>query len=123
MNDICTLDEIRDALLPIFATWPIDSATLFGSYAKGSATEQSDVDIVIDSRGQLLNMDFYGLLEEISERLGKKVDLFEVSEIHNPSPIYTDIQREGMLLYDRVRTAVSQTAETGTKDQSLDMRH
>jgi len=81
--------------------YPVYSATLFGSYARGDATEQSDVDIVIDSRGQLLNINFYGVLDEITERLGKRVDLFELSEIHKPSPIYTNIQREGVPLYDR----------------------
>ena len=88
-------------LYPVFAAYPVYSATLFGSYAKGDATEQSDVDIVIDSRGQLLNMDFYGVLDEITECLGKPVDLFELSEIHKPSPVYTKIQQEGVRLYDR----------------------
>ncbi|MDR1158615.1 MAG: nucleotidyltransferase domain-containing protein [Oscillospiraceae bacterium] len=101
MEKVYDISEIRRALRPVFAEYPVYSATLFGSYAKGKATEQSDVDIVIDSRGQLLNMDFYGVLDKITERLGKSVDLFEISEIHNPSPIYADIQKEGVLLYDR----------------------
>ena len=88
-------------LYPIFDASPVYSATLFGSYAKGNATEQSDVDIVIDSRGQLLNMAFYGVLDEITERLGKQVDLFELSEIRKPSPMYTEIMQSGVRIYDR----------------------
>ena len=101
MVKIYSINEIKETLYPIFAAYPVYSATLFGSYANGNATEQSDIDIVIDSRGQLLNMDFYGVLDEITERLEKPVDLFELSEIRKPSPINTNIQQEGVSLYDR----------------------
>ena len=96
-----TIDRIRDVLLPVFEAHPIYTATIFGSYARGNATEQSDVDIVIDSYGQLLNMDFYGVLDEITERLGKPVVLFEWSEIRKPSPLHTMILQEGVSIYDR----------------------
>jgi len=101
VTKIYDVNEIRRVLYPVFAENPIYSAVLFGSYAKGTATEQSDVDIVIDSRGQLLNMAFYGVLDEITELLGKPVDLLELSEIRKPSPMYAAIMQEGVRLYDR----------------------
>ena len=101
MDNIYNVNRLREMLYPIFDASPVYSATLFGSYAKGDATEQSDVDIVIDSRGQLLNMAFYGVLEEITERLGKQVDLFELSEIRKPSPMFTEIMQSGVRIYDR----------------------
>ena len=101
VDSIYNVNRLREMLYPIFDANPIYSATLFGSYAKGNATEQSDVDIVIDSRGQLLNMAFYGVLDAITERLGKQVDLFELSEIRKPSPMYTEIMQSGVRIYDR----------------------
>jgi len=101
MDGFNKINYIREALLPIFDANPVHSAILFGSYARGEATEQSDVDIVIDSRGQLLNMSFYGILDEITERLGIRVDLFEISEIRKPSPMYNEILQKGVLIYDR----------------------
>ena len=98
---ITHVNKLRELLHPVFDANPIYSATLFGSYAKGNATEQSDVDIVVDSHGQLLNMAFYGVLDEITERLEKRVDLFELSEIRNPSPMYTEIMQNGVRIYDR----------------------
>ena len=59
------IDEIKNKLKPIFEASPVYKAVLFGSYAKGQATEKSDVDIVIDSRGELLNIYFYGLIWKI----------------------------------------------------------
>ena len=54
---------------------PVYRAVLFGSYAKGNATDKSDVNIVIDSKGELLNINFFGLLEDIRTQLNKRVDL------------------------------------------------
>ena len=99
MERVYTLDEIKEMLYPIFMSNAVYEAKLFGSYAKGLATNKSDIDIVIDSKGELLNINFYGLLEQIVQTLKKKIDLFEVSEIKKDSPIYQEIQKEGVLLY------------------------
>jgi predicted nucleotidyltransferase len=99
MNIVYSLEELKNILNPVFMANPVFQAILFGSYAKGLATDKSDIDIVIDSKGELLNINFYGLLEEITNRLNKNVDLFEISEIKKNSSIYKTIQQEGVLLY------------------------
>ena len=74
MGRIYDVNEIRKKLHPIFAAEPVYKAILFGSYAKGMATEKSDIDIVIDSRGELHGLDFYSVLEDIVVTLDKDVD-------------------------------------------------
>ena len=96
-----TVEEIRSKLIPLFEAEPIYKAILFGSYAAGDATEESDVDIVIDSRGQLLNMDFFGVLHDITELLGKKVDLIEMADVRNDSPILYAIRERGIILHEK----------------------
>ena len=39
--------QIGDLLRPIFDEYHVHRAVLFGSYAKGCATEKSDVDILV----------------------------------------------------------------------------
>lgn len=102
-NSTLSVNEIITMLYPIFETAPVYRAYLFGSYAKGSPTENSDIDIVIDSKGELLNIDFYGVLEDITCRLGKRVDLIEISEIKNNSSIISSLESDGIVLYDRQR--------------------
>ena len=97
---ILTIDEIKTKLHPIFKAAPIYRAILFGSYAKGNQTDNSDIDIIVDSRGQLLNIDFYGVLEDITTELGKRIDLMEVSELKESSAIKSIVEREGVVLYD-----------------------
>jgi len=96
-----TPNEIKEKLEPIFKAAPIKKAILFGSYAKGEQHSNSDVDIVIDSEGQLLNIHFFGVLEDITTCLDKRVDLIEISEIRKNSPIYDTIEQEGVTLYER----------------------
>ncbi|MDR0906787.1 MAG: nucleotidyltransferase domain-containing protein [Oscillospiraceae bacterium] len=92
--------ELRDTLRPIFESAPVYKAVLFGSYARGEANENSDIDILIDSRGELIGIDFYGVLENIVTALDKDVDLFEFCEVQR-SPILADINSQGVVLYER----------------------
>jgi predicted nucleotidyltransferase len=96
-----SIERIKEKLLPIFDNEPIERAILFGSYAKGSNDELSDVDIVIDSKGRLIGLDFYRLLDLVVRTLELDVDLFDVSEIVNGSTLQMEIDAGGVLLYER----------------------
>ena len=96
---IYTIDELKTILKDILKNFSVKKAILFGSYAKNTPTEKSDIDLVIDSDGKLLNIMFYGLLEELVEKLDKNIDLFEITEIQKNSRIYNDIQNEGVVIY------------------------
>jgi len=45
---VYTIDQIRRIAMPIAAAYGVKSMRLFGSYARGEATDDSDVDILID---------------------------------------------------------------------------
>ena len=48
-ENIYTAQQIQSILKPVFAAHNVKKAILFGSYAKESARENSDVDILVDS--------------------------------------------------------------------------
>ena len=98
---IYTVDELKEILQDILQKFEVKKAILFGSYAKNNPTPKSDIDLVIDSDGKLLNIYFYGLLEELVQKLQKNIDLFEISEIQKNSRIYKDIQNEGVIVYGK----------------------
>lgn len=100
-NKIYSIDELKTILAKILKDTVVEKAILFGSYAKNCPTETSDIDLIIDSNGKLLNINFYGLLEELVEQLNKNIDLFEITEIQKDSDIYKNIQKEGVVLYER----------------------
>lgn len=102
-NRVYTIEEITLILTEVLEKFEVKKAILFGSYAKKKPTPTSDIDLVIDSEGKLLNINFYGLLEELVEKLEKNIDLFEISEIQKSSKIYNDIKTEGVIVYERQR--------------------
>lgn len=98
---VYTIEELTAILQDIFQNFAVKEAILFGSYAKNTPTSKSDIDLVIDSEGKLLNIYFYGLLEDLVQKLQKNIDLFEISEIQKDSKIYNDIITEGIVIYER----------------------
>ena len=101
MKMIYTTSEIREKLLPIFTSSPVEKAILFGSYAKGNPTRSSDVDILIDSNGKIKGIDFFGVLEDITEALSVPVDLIEASQIIDGSRTQLEIAETGVVIYER----------------------
>ncbi|MDO4867225.1 MAG: nucleotidyltransferase domain-containing protein [Clostridia bacterium] len=62
-----TVSEIEVRLTPVFLKNSIHRDGLFGSYGKGLATPESDVDILVDSG--LSGLSFFGLLEDVCQSL------------------------------------------------------
>ena len=65
-NKVYTLDEIRSIAAPIAKDYGVDALYLFGSYARGDATPESDMDFRID-KGSVCSV-FKLLSEKISWR-------------------------------------------------------
>ena len=101
MNNIYTIKQLQNLLLPIFAREPIYKAVLFGSYANGLATEKSDIDIVIDSQGKIRGIDFFGILEDVTSVLNKPVDLIEMSQVIEGGRVQKEILEKGIVIYEK----------------------
>ena len=65
------LEANRDEILRIAAKHGARNVRIFGSVARGEATEQSDVDFLVDRS----LLDRAGLLVDLEELLGRKVDV------------------------------------------------
>ena len=99
MSDIIyTVDDIKAVLHPIFTGYNIKKAVLFGSYVKGMANKTSDIDLLLDSG--LKGLKFVGLIEDIRRALDKEVDVFDVTHINPQSRISSEIQRDGVTIYE-----------------------
>ena len=94
-----TIDNITRMILPIVSKSPVKRVILYGSYAKGTSTPDSDVDLIIDSDGELKGIDFFVLSAEIAKALPIKSDIFEYREIKPNSAMYKEIERDGVVIY------------------------
>lgn len=93
-HGLLSIDKIKDTVVPIMKKNDISFCFLFGSYAKGTAKENSDVDLLIDT--DLTGLKFYGLVEELRVALCKKVDLLRLKDLKNDNPIALEILKEGI---------------------------
>ena len=80
---------------------PVKLVILFGSYAKGCPREESDLDLVIDMDGKHRNFAFWGVYEILRNASSVPVELFEKSEIVPGQEADQEIQRTGVVVYDR----------------------
>ena len=68
-----TIEKIKKKIVPLLKKRSVIRAGIFGSYVRNDQKEKSDVDILIEFDGSLL--DLVGLEMEIEKILRKKVDL------------------------------------------------
>ena len=89
-------DIVRSCNL-VFQTYPVEYCYLFGSYAKGLASETSDVDLLLCTN--ITGIKFYGLVERLRETLKKNVDVLEVHQLTNNPELINEILRDGVKIY------------------------
>ena len=94
---IYTLDEIRSIALPIAERYRLKKLALFGSYARGEATEQSDLDFFADIP------DDFGLfrIAELQNAFHKKIDLVTSGMLNDSlsAQFSQNIEEDEVLLY------------------------
>ncbi|MBE6138061.1 MAG: helix-turn-helix domain-containing protein [Erysipelotrichaceae bacterium] len=70
---------------------------LFGSYAKGYATETSDVDLCLNT--SLTGLKFVGLVEKLHQSLKKNVDVIRVNDLKDNFELVKEIMKDGIKIY------------------------
>jgi hypothetical protein len=71
-----TITDIRDVVVQIAPAYPVLSIDLFGSFASGENTEDSDVDLLVYFDEKVASLfDMSGLKLDIQEKLNTKVDV------------------------------------------------
>ena len=100
MSDkIYTLDEIKSIANPIARRYNIAGLYLFGSYARGTATENSDVDLLVS--GEVKGLRFYGLVDALKNALKKNVDVLTPGQLTQNPELMDNILREGIKVYEK----------------------
>ena len=93
--------EITKKLKPIFQRYPVKRAALFGSYARGEHTPDSDVDILVEFTIRSPGLMFFSLLGDLSETIGLPVDLIWESGLHHMDEDFRlALHREEVVLYE-----------------------
>jgi predicted nucleotidyltransferase len=100
-NMVYTISEITDRLTPVFEQNGVTKAILFGSYAKGTATEESDIDLAIEAESYVSGFMFGGIYGHIIQGVDKQVDLVLGIDQDSDNEIYDEILKSGVVIYER----------------------
>ena len=96
-HGILTISKIQAICRDVFPQYAVEYAYLFGSYAKGTATESSDVDLLVSI--PIDGLKFYELVEILRERLKKNIDLLDSAQLINNEALLHEILKDGIKIY------------------------
>ena len=96
---VYTIEQIRRIVCPIAAAYGIKSMRLFGSYARGEATEASDVDLLIDRGNIRSGFILGGLYADLRDSLKKDLDMVTLQG--SDAEFLSNICRDEVMLYEQ----------------------
>lgn len=97
---VYTTAEIADKVRPIAKAYGIDKVYLFGSYARGEATEESDIDFYVEF-SKPLGLKYCSFFSDIEESVGKSIDIITRDGLYNPATLHTNEQLIRRIMEER----------------------
>ncbi len=76
------LADKREAILAIASQHGAYNVRVFGSVARGEATEESDVDFLMEIESNRSLLDQIALMQDLEALLGRRVDVAEPENLH-----------------------------------------
>ena len=118
---IYSVEQIAQRILPVAQKYGLKAVYLFGSYARGTATEASDIDILIDTSGTNIKslLSLSAVYCDLEDALQKKIDLITVSSLEQRPQMETDIHFRDAVLKERL-TIKSQAPNEWKSERNAD---
>lgn len=88
--------RIENSIKTLLARYNAEYALLFGPYARGEETPDSDIDIVVCGGENFKKSNIFAFAEDLREMLGKNADVFEMCEVNKGTPFYNNLMKEGI---------------------------
>ena len=108
---VYTIEQLKARVAPVAEKHKLRAVWVFGSYARGEATEDSDVDFLIDCAGSGIRglFELSAVYNDLSEAVGKTIDLVETDGLEQKSTkemspeLAENVYHERRKLYERQR--------------------
>lgn len=95
---IFTIDDIKKRVIPIVIKYRVNTFSLFGSYARREANEDSDLDFVMD-KGELKGLQYVSLVQDLENEFNCPVNV--ISKGSSNKKFLDAISDEEILLYEQ----------------------
>ena len=97
MNNLHSLAEIKTKVSDTARQYGVKKVFLFGSYARGKANPESDIDICIEKGNIQTLFELSGFCQDLEETLGSKVDV--VTTVALSGEFKEQIEKDMVLIY------------------------
>ena len=104
---IYDIETIRAKAVPIAKKYGVKRMSLFGSYARGEANDESDVDFLID-KGKIIGIQYFGFVYDLEDEFGCHVDV--VTTGISDKEFLTEIKKDEVKLYEEKYSGIKSTA-------------
>ena len=94
-----TISDIQNLVVPIAALYGVERVSLFGSYARGKATPESDIDLHIDKGAIRGYFKLAGFHRDLEEALDMSVDVLTTGALDKE--FLSRISAEEVVLYEQ----------------------
>ena len=84
-----------------FQDKPVKKVYLFGSYADGDATEESDIDLLIESQKDFDYLQFRLEVDGLSDKLKKKIDIVSINALRPDRYFTKNVLEQKVMLYEK----------------------
>ena len=91
-----TRTDVEKTIKELLVRYNAEYALLFGSYARGEETEESDIDVLVFGGDCFKKSNIFAFAEELRQMTGKNVDAFEFCEVDRSTPFYDNVIKEGI---------------------------
>lgn len=88
--------DVEAAVKELLNRYNAEYALLFGSYARGEETEDSDIDVLVFGGENFKKSNIFAFAEDLRKITGKSVDAFEICEVDRSTPFYDSVMKEGI---------------------------
>ena len=93
--------DVAEKIAPVLEKWGVAKAWVHGSVALGTMHSSSDVDLIVEMpEGRFLGYDFFHLRKELSDALGRKVDLHTPLNDSSTPAVAAFARRHRVLIYE-----------------------
>lgn len=99
VRDVLDIEDIKKAVIQYCTKYPIKQIGLFGSYARGEADEDSDIDLIVEFEDKVSLMKVLGLKTRLEADLRKRVDLVEPDSVD--ADLANEIAKDAVVLYEK----------------------
>lgn len=77
-----SIQSIKKKIISILKHHGVKRAAIFGSFVRGEAKKGSDIDILVEFKGEKSLLDLVSLEIELEKEIGRKVDVLTYNSIH-----------------------------------------